>query len=475
MARKRSRRSERKVKASSPAAGKVVKRNDVDSIAREAYVWGWPLVNAANKRKIAAKLPNFLNPILVNGMPVAYQRIGMLTDYISPEERVTACPNQDTVYGSGVFKLGKKGIVIQVPYFGRRYWVYALYDARTNQFAHIGKQYDTPENEFYLMVGPDWDGQIPNGIPAQNVLPASPTTLAFAIPRIFVKDTPEDRQAIQQSISQIDFYPSKEFDGTMKTHDWANEIPQIHMGRRKPSQNEIQYVKPRRFFPNLRRVLKKLKAQPDEQDIYTRAKKLRRAWILHRKQLETIAEEQESMIANTYMQWSNDGVAVSNGNNWYTSVNSAAWTFSDYIYRTATAKSNMFENRAEETRYYFTDTDSDIHSLNGGSRYIISFKKGQLPPLADLGFWSLTLYDKSHFFYYPNTRNTYSLGTKNEDLKYNPDGSLDLYAGFNPPEPAKESNWLPAPSGEPFSLYLRVYRPDAASIGAWLPPQVKPY
>jgi hypothetical protein len=40
----------------------------------------------------------------------------------------------------------------------------------------------------------------------------------------------------------------------------------------------------------------------------------------------------------------------------------------------------------------------------------------------------LTLYDQDHFFF-QNALGRYSLGTKNKTLRYNPDGSLTLYAG----------------------------------------------
>ena len=86
--------------------------------------------------------------------------------------------------------------------------------------------------------------------------------------------------------------------------------------------------------------------------------------------------------------------------------------------------------------------------------------------------WSLTLYNAEHFFH-PNTLNRYSLGTKNKTLKYNPDGSLTLYAGARSPGADKESNWLPAPNG-PFSLYIRAYWPEQAILdGRWVPPAVR--
>jgi hypothetical protein len=76
-------------------------------------------------------------------VPVAFNRLAMLTGYIDPNEHFIACPNQDVVYGAGFFTLDKEPIVFQVPDFGDRFWVYALYDARTDEFSKIGKQYGT--------------------------------------------------------------------------------------------------------------------------------------------------------------------------------------------------------------------------------------------------------------------------------------------------------------------------------------------
>jgi hypothetical protein len=61
-------------------------------------------------------------------------------------------------------------------------------------------------------------------------------------------------------------------------------------------------------------------------------------------------------------------------------------------------------------------------------------------------------------------------------LKYNPDGSLDIYIQHESPGKDKEANWLPAPNGE-YVLMLRMYWPKdtAPSIldGTWKIPPVK--
>jgi hypothetical protein len=168
-----------------------------------------------------------------------------------------------------------------------------------------------------------------------------------------------------------------------------------------------------------------------------------------------------------FLQWRYNGRPAGNG--WNSPVNNAEWG-TDYLNRTGTAKSNMYDNRPEETKYIYRDDDSQGQQLNGQNNYSITFAKGAVPPVK--GFWSLTLYDAEHFFH-ANPLNRYSLGTKNKSLKYNADGSLTLYAGNKSPGKDKESNWLPAPNG-PFSLYIRAYWADNAILeGTWTPPKVE--
>ena len=58
----------------------------------------------------------------------------------------------------------------------------------------------------------------------------------------------------------------------------------------------------------------------------------------------------------------NNGRSVGNG--WTSPPNGAAWGF-DYLSCTATARSNMYDNAPNETRYIYTDFDSANQRLNG--------------------------------------------------------------------------------------------------------------
>jgi hypothetical protein len=182
--------------------------------------------------------------------------------------------------------------------------------------------------------------------------------------------------------------------------------------------------------------------------------------------LKDTAVAAASELIDPFLLWRNNGRPAGNG--WNSPVNGAEWG-TDYVNRTGTSKSNMYDNLPEETKYIYTDNDNKGAQLNGQNAYAITFAKDQTPPVK--GFWSLTLYNDVHFFN-PNPLKRYSLGTKNKTIKYNADGSLTLYASAKSPGADKESNWLPAPEGT-FSLYIRAYWPDKPILdGTWTPPTI---
>ena len=181
---------------------------------------------------------------------------------------------------------------------------------------------------------------------------------------------------------------------------------------------------------------------------------------------ETAFAADKELIA-PMMWWRYNGQAAGNG--WTSPANNAAFG-TDYYHRTGAVKADPYDNKRNETMYFYTDNDTQLQQLDGKSSYAVTFPKGQLPPVK--GFLSLTMYNPEHFFA-PNALKRYALGTKNKSLKYNDDGSLTIYLGNKSPGKEKEANWLPAPEGN-FSIWLRAYWPDQAILdGAWKPPKIE--
>ncbi|WP_282944097.1 DUF1254 domain-containing protein [Cellulomonas endometrii] len=422
------------------------------------------MVNMHNRHAAFAKVPSHG---LVGGvMPAApLNNITMLQDYARPDQRFVASPNQDVIYGFGILSLDDGPVVVQVPDFGDRFWVYQLGDQRTDGFGDLGQMYGSKPG-LYLLAGPRWLGDAPDGF--EGVF-RSPTSIGCLIPRVFMDDTSDDREAVRPLVSQVTAYPLSEFTGQPRTTDWT-DLPSFPAPPADADGAEVQWVDPERFFDVLPDVLREVAPLEGEEAIYRLVQSLldyagddpdRRA------ALSQIAVDTARDLVGPLFQYSNEGIDV--GHSWGTLRNAARFG-TDYTTRTAAAKANIFANRPEESTYFFTDFDADEKRLSGSSSYTVRFDEGQLPPVR--GFWSLTLYDRHHFFA-PNELDRYSLGTKNKDLRLDDDGSLTIYVQHERPQEDRLSNWLPAPEAE-FELFLRAYWPGGAiEAGDWAPPAVE--
>lgn len=447
-----------------PVQGTRITEAYARMVAREVYFWAWPMVNVYNRRLGFAHLkePGRLGGALPAAPP---NRLSMLTDYIEPSERDVACPNQDVVYGGGPLALDIEPVVVQVPDFGDRFWVYQIVDLRTDSFVSLGKMYDTKPG-FYLLVGPEWEGETPKGV--TRVFRAA-THTGFVVPRVFMDDTAEDRAAIQSLISQIDVYPLSTFDGRAKQRDWS-KTPSFPVPSAPAGDGETPQVVPDKFWDELPSVLKDARPLPGEQARYAEALALVAAAQQDPKLKAAIIDEAaktEMDVIAPLLEFRNFGIPLPH--NWTTTKNGAAFGV-DYFTRTAVARSNIFVNKPNEATYFYQDLDDSGERLNGGKRYVVTFARNA-PPVK--GFWSLTLYDAQHFFA-PNAIKRYSIGTKNKDLAPNPDGSLTIYVQPDAPsDSAQRNNWLPAPRDKDFSLFIRAYWPDASILnGSWTPPPV---
>ena len=451
--------------ATAPRPGQDL--DDLRAAAHEAYVWGWPLAYVHQCRMALEKVPVCGRS---GGMPVApLNRLAMLTDTIAGRQSLVPCPNQDVIYGFGVFDLRETPVVIQVPAFGDRIWLYQLGDQRTDSFADVGCMHGTRPGA-YLVVGPDWQGDTPAGIAGVF---RCPTRHAYCLPRVFFTAEPGDREAALPAINQIMAYPLEEFDGAFRETDWSRSrwLPAVAVRARRNGG-----VTPDGFLDALPTILADVPPLPGEEPLYARLHELARNIEQDpalRAAALTAAEQADRDVVQRLFHFDNVGRRLPG--NWTTLDNGADFG-TDYVSRTAAAKSNVFVNRSCETRYYYLDRDATGRRLDGDGEYRITFPADSLPPAR--GFWSLTVYDGRHCL--PgDSYGRHSLGSRDHALVYGADGSLTVTVGRQgegAPSTggSATANRLTAPDGE-FSLYLRIYWPDATAIAAgWTPPAANP-
>jgi hypothetical protein len=154
-------------------------------------------------------------------------------------------------------------------------------------------------------------------------------------------------------------------------------------------------------------------------------------------------------------------------NGWINMLNLGRYG-TDYNTRAGVAYMGLGANMREATVYPTAYVDGDGNPFDSAHTYVMRFEKGQLAPTN--GTWSVSQYQGN--FYVVNALNRYAIAPW-MPLKFNADGSLDIYLQAQSPGSEKEANWLPTPPG-PFNLTLRNYFPQAAAYdGSYKVPPVK--
>jgi hypothetical protein len=155
-------------------------------------------------------------------------------------------------------------------------------------------------------------------------------------------------------------------------------------------------------------------------------------------------------------------------NGWQINTNLGVYG-NDYFARAVVAQRALGANQPQDAVYPLNLLDAQGKPVMGENRYVVSFKKDELPP-AD-AFWSLTMYD-AEGFPVANSLNRYALGDR-DALAFNGDGSLDIVVQNEDPGPQQRANWLPGPAHGPITMTLRIYAPRPEALdGRWTPPPV---
>ena len=375
-------------------------------LARDAYFWAWPMTNIYNRRLAFTDVKEIVMAGPVPSAPL--NRFAMLTDYITPEQRLVACPNQDVVYGAGSIALDVTPVVIQVPDFGDRFWVYQVVNLRTDGVVQLGKMYGTTPG-FYMLVGPNWRGEVPNGI---TQVFRSSTNTGFIAPRVFLDDTPEDKKAIQSVLRPMQMYPVAEYDGTMKTTDWS-QIKKMPAAAAS-GEGETQWVFPEKFFDELPAVLADAPPLPGEEARYAQVHALLAASknnpALKPAVIKAAAEADDAARQ----------AAVPVSQLWP----AASAPLVDDLQRGCVRHRLLHPHGGGEVKHPGQLAERDEVFLSGPRCIRCAAQRRQqlhcdLPEGADApvnGFWSLTLYNEHHFFV-PNELNRYSLGHQEQNVE----------------------------------------------------------
>jgi hypothetical protein len=428
---------------------------DALTIAQEAYIYFYPLVIMDISRK------HFTN--IEPGKMFARGPMNTFSHartFPPATFRGATHPNFDTLYSVGWLDLTKEPVVISVPDTQGRYYLLQLLDMWTDSFAGIGKRTTGTSAANFLIAGPGWKGDPPQGLQQIN----APTPFVWVIGRTRT-DGPQDYDAVHKVQDGWGMTPLSQW-GKEPRPITVKIDPTVDM--HTPPVEQVKKMAPDAYFAYAAELLKVNGPHLIDQPQLARLKRLGietgRSFDVAavdpviRDALQTTPPAAQSALV---AEWPRVG---RNANGWVMNTDSGVYG-ANYLKRGAVAMFEIGMNLPEDAIY----PDTGISPLDGHNKYVIHFAKGTLPPVNE--FWSITVYDLQGFTV-PNPSNRYTLGDRS-GLKTNADGSLDIYLQQESPGPDKEANWLPIPA-QPFSLHARLYAPRETAIdGTWTMPPVQ--
>jgi len=444
--------------AAVPALGQVLPQGQSltpEDKAVQAYIYGYSLVTMEMTRRV---MTNVAQPA---GTRAPMGQMVHMREYPTAAFRDVTAPNADTLYNSGWIDVGREPWVLSLPDMNGRYFLFPMLDAWTNVFQVPGKRTTGTGAQTYAITGPGWKGTLPAGVQELK----SPTAMVWLLGRIYCTGTPEDYAAVHKIEDQIRLVPLSSY-GKPYTPPAGKVDPSIDM--KTAVRDQVNALSTHDYFNLLAQLMV---ANPPAAEDGPMVSQLAQLGIVPGKPYTGSASADVPKLGFTQIMehFKSAGKDI---NGWIFTTSTGLYG-TNYLQRALITAIGLGANRPQDAVYPTSEKDPQGQIYDGTKNYVMRFPAGQLPP-AD-GFWSLTMYDAGYFFV-ANPLNRYTLSQRNE-LKKNPDGSVDLLLQNQNPGPEWESNWLPTPAGR-FILMLRLYWPRATPPslldGSWtIPPILK--
>lgn len=424
---------------------------EAEAIAREAYIFTYPLVLMYRTMYLQAISDE-------TGVGFGnWLHLGMS----SPADTDIVTPNNDTPYSYAWIDVRAEPWVLTMPPIDAdRFYTSQWDDLWGYVIGNVGSVDDGNDGVSVLFAAPGWEGDLPDGI--DRVIRGETDFLGtLTRTQAFGADDMESVTEIQQAyelqplsaflgeeapaaLPEIDWMPW--VDGDETTLKYWQYVAELLPYTTPHAQDAAQYEGLAALGIERGEPFDPSTLSPEMQDALQAGIDAAR---------EDLRQESETFTDATLF------------------FNTREIVGDDYLNRALGVYVGIFGNTSDISIYNTIVADADGELLDGSKHsYTMSFPAGGLPP--DEFFWSLTMYKLPERLLTDNPIDRYSIGSATPGVEYGDGDSLTLYIGPDSPGGEKQSNWLPAPDG-PFWLVLRNYGPDQSIIdGTYQVPAVAP-
>jgi len=426
------------------------------AIAKEAYIYGFPIVD--NLRVQHSYFINTNDP----DYKAPYNILYNIPRVFTSKDKAIQTPNSDTPYSWIGLDLRTEPIVFIVPSIEKeRYWSLQLIDLYTQNFDIPGTRTDGNDGSSFLVAGPNWKGEKPEGI--TRVIRCE-TEIASAQFRTQLFD-PADLENVKKIQEQYIVKPLSAF----LNQPAPKPAPKIDFPQPLTPDSQKSSLE---FFTLLNFYLQFCPTHPSEKALMDRFAKI---GLVPGKSFDPESftpEIKEALNAGMQDAWKE--FEAFNTSEIKTGKVGSAEAFgtrehlkNNYMFRMAGAVLGIYGLSKEEAIYPIYQTDSEGQPLNASTnKYTLTMNDNNMPPVN--AFWSYTMYELPSRLLSENPLNRYLINSPMlPNLKRNADSSITLYIQHESPGKDKESNWLPAPKG-PFFFVNRLYLPKPEALdGTW--------
>ncbi|WP_448141630.1 DUF1254 domain-containing protein [Stenotrophomonas bentonitica] len=441
-----------------PAPAEAVSVEQAKAIARDAYVYGVPLVDTYKTLyafNVDTSNPQYKGP---------FNSILNIARVFTPDDTAFVTPNSDTPYSFAMLDLRAEPVVITVPKMAKdRYFVFQLMDLYTFNFDYIGSRATGNDGGSFLIAGPAWKGEAPKGI---TKVIRSETDLVSVVGRTQLFNA-ADLENVKRIQAGYKVQPLSALTGTPAPPPapaiaWIKPTP--------PAQDRTSLE----FFNQLAFLLQF--AQPPHPSEVALRERFATLGIEPGKPFDAnqLSPQMQAALKEGMAEGQKqiDAKRASLGGKTDSLFGNRDFLKNDYVARATGTQVGIGANSREEAMYPILDKDSKGEPLDGSKgAYTLRFAKDQLPPVD--AFWSVTMYGLPQQLLVKNPIDRYLINSPMlPELKKDPDGGLTIYVQAESPGKEKQANWLPAPNG-PFVMFMRYYRPKPALLeNRWTTPAV---
>lgn len=448
---------------------KELSKEEARAIAKEAYIYGLPLV--LNYKTIYANTINKNSGDYKGEINKKSCEARLYT----PQDKAIVTVNSDTPYCMYWSDVRTEPVVVSVPEIdSSRYYSFQFIDLYTHNFAYVGSLTTGNKAGTYLIALADWDGEVPENI---TEVIRTETGIFFTIVRTQLLGS-NDLDNVKTVQNEYKLELLSTFLGQEpKVNTYTDAHPEWIEGSQftEASFTYLDAVFNWIQTPNLseNELLERFKklgiGTPEGYNFNSFSTEIQDAIKQGVKDGFTsmeafIAEANKDPLGSSKIFGNRIFLEQSAKNN-YNHNNI-------YLIRAVAAHLGIYGNSASEAIYPTFLVDQEGNPMDASKhQYTFTFGANSLPPVN--AFWSLTMYDGKTQLLVENELDRYLVNSSMvDDFVKNEDGSLTLYIQKDSPGKALESNWLPAPNG-PFYTVLRLYGPKKeVLLGEWKTPKM---